>query len=919
MGFHQYDTNFTLDPRIAMTEHKPNRGLGNQVTVEFNLLYRFHCAISEKDEQYTENFFKEIGISEPRKLSFKGFTDLMSKLPRDSKNDPWLQEFGLNSHRFKRNPITGLFDDQMMINQLRESMDDPISNFGPRNVPRALKAVEIMGMIQARKWEIGTLNDFREFFGLGRHKTFEQISKNTEVQNALRDLYDHPDKVELYPGVFCESNQNKDLENMDLDPGPSDLDSALWSAIFSDAITLVRSDRFYTDWNTNSLTSWGMKEVTPDNDNLKSSVFHRLLQRAFPEWFPYDSIRFFHPFYTSQANAKFAKLQGYESTFGKIEEKTPKDAHGKHYDVDAFEPQKPHKPVYLTKYGDIRSVLATGADEILHPAFTNGENLPTKVEEALPKIKANSDNRGRSDIAEHAEITKTYFAEQMRAIVKREVIVMNENTFQVDVTRDVAIPVVTRCIADFLGFGDQIRNIGNPQAKYPENEIYQHITNCQVFLSYNTDETKLLRRRAAFRKSMEFLLRLAEEGNIREASRWQVTRTVRGFFQGNPVASQDTASESMRALGCSVAARVSKNEHDSGKAAAILLLTALDIAFISVLAFTAVIDHLLQGAYDVAKIGRPGTSDWLQIQALAMKDESKSDEEIQHKVLEALRQSVKLPFIRKVVKDDVTIKVDGEDCTLKKDQTIVCDVYEAMQALTMEEVRDTNKYCHLNYVSSLSSALVHFNPKDIALHGLTAMIKVMAQMKNLRRGHTAQGHVKKIQIDQTCEGYANFMAPGRMQMIASDAKHAKMKLQRYKDEDHIDMSNQERKAEEKLLRQQIEDARKIFNEDILRPKADTYLTAKWDEMIPFPTTWKVRFDGYGESRYDDESDDDGRPLNMLRTDPLPDDKPPFYPPRGVSHYGGTFGDVPKEMPADLEPPKANGCGVPGPCLHSGPA
>ena len=83
---------------------------------------------------------------------------------------------------------------------------------------------------------------------------------------------------------------------------------------------------------------------------------------------------------------------------------------------------------------------------------------------------------------------------------------------------------------------------------------------------------------------MEFLLKLAEEGNIREASRWQVTTTVRGFFQGNPVGSQDTASESMRALGRSIADRVLKDEHDSGKAAVILLLTALDVAFISVLA-----------------------------------------------------------------------------------------------------------------------------------------------------------------------------------------------------------------------------------------------------------------------------------------------------------------------------------------------
>jgi hypothetical protein len=45
----------------------------------------------------------------------------------------------------------------------------------------------------------------------------------------------------LYPGIFCESDKK-----MNADPGPSDLDSALWAAIFSDAITLVRSDRFYT-------------------------------------------------------------------------------------------------------------------------------------------------------------------------------------------------------------------------------------------------------------------------------------------------------------------------------------------------------------------------------------------------------------------------------------------------------------------------------------------------------------------------------------------------------------------------------------------------------------------------------------------------------------------------------------------------
>lgn len=49
--------------------------------------------------------------------------------------------------------------------------------------------------------------------------------------------------VELYPGLFCEG------KGRCLDPGtsgPNNGSTALWGGIFGDAITLVRSDRFYT-------------------------------------------------------------------------------------------------------------------------------------------------------------------------------------------------------------------------------------------------------------------------------------------------------------------------------------------------------------------------------------------------------------------------------------------------------------------------------------------------------------------------------------------------------------------------------------------------------------------------------------------------------------------------------------------------
>jgi hypothetical protein len=449
MGFHAWNTNFTLEPRTAMKDHRNvSRGLGNQVTVEFNLLYRFHCAISLADEEYTEDFMKEAVPDpsfNPKNLSLPQFLQMMgASVKYNSRNpiEPSEQEFGLKNNpdlSFKRNPLTGLFDDQQMVTQLRKCMDDPISNFGPRNVPRCLRSVEILGIRQARQWQIGTLNDFRDFFGMARHDTFESITGDVDVQNALRDLYEHPDKVELYPGVFCESDKKQNL-----DPGPSDVDAALWAAIFSDAITLVRSDRFYTvDWNTNSLTSWGMKEVTPDDNNLKSSVFHRLLQRAFPEWFPYNSIRFFHPFYTGTQNAEYAQQQGYGPDFrmkatpvakGHFMEPTEYQ-----YNIDNSNPSKPKKPIYLDHHEDIAAFLADRSDNFVHPARTELGGLPQSLIDVLsPDPKKHPDQPKGPEIKADDSTLLTYFVDLMRDIIKRESILMDSRraVYQIDVTRE---------------------------------------------------------------------------------------------------------------------------------------------------------------------------------------------------------------------------------------------------------------------------------------------------------------------------------------------------------------------------------------------------------------------------------------------------------------------------------------------------
>jgi hypothetical protein len=67
-----------------------------------------------------------------------------------------------------------------------------------------LKPVEILGIIQARKWNVASLNEFRDFFKLKRYEKFEEINSDPYVVKTLERLYGHPDNVELYPGMFLE-------------------------------------------------------------------------------------------------------------------------------------------------------------------------------------------------------------------------------------------------------------------------------------------------------------------------------------------------------------------------------------------------------------------------------------------------------------------------------------------------------------------------------------------------------------------------------------------------------------------------------------------------------------------------------------------------------------------------------------------
>lgn len=65
--------------------------------------------------------------------------------------------------------------------------------------------------------------------------TFEDFSAKVEVQNALKELYGTPDKVELYAGLMVERTKPRGLH----------LPYTMGRAILSDAVNLLRNGKLW--------------------------------------------------------------------------------------------------------------------------------------------------------------------------------------------------------------------------------------------------------------------------------------------------------------------------------------------------------------------------------------------------------------------------------------------------------------------------------------------------------------------------------------------------------------------------------------------------------------------------------------------------------------------------------------------------
>ena len=82
--------------------------------------------------------------------------------------------------RHKRN-ADGSFSDADLAETLQDATDTPARAFGPRGIPVVMKAIECLGIEQARRWGCCTLNEFRKFLGFKQLESFEEWCSVPEI------------------------------------------------------------------------------------------------------------------------------------------------------------------------------------------------------------------------------------------------------------------------------------------------------------------------------------------------------------------------------------------------------------------------------------------------------------------------------------------------------------------------------------------------------------------------------------------------------------------------------------------------------------------------------------------------------------------------------------------------------------------
>lgn len=502
VNLNRVDTQWTLDPRQEMgvstgTAKGSESGVGNSVSAEFNLCYRWHSCLSEMDDQWIQDFYEELLGENYGTMDIKTLITAIHKFAFSLPKDPGECTFG----GFTRGP-DGKFDDDELVNSLATAIEQPGGSFGAQNVPRIMKPIEIMGILRGRKWHLAGLNEFRKHFGLKAYDTFEEINSDPDVANSLRHLYQHPDNVELYPGIVAEERKEPMVPGVGIAPTYT-----ISRVVLSDAVALVRGDRHYTtDYNPGYLTNWGYTEANYDLTVNHGCVWYKLFMRAFPNHFKYDSVYAHYPMVIPSENRKILNNLNRAHLF-------------------SFErPRQLPTKTHVTSYGAAKHVIT---NEDKYPVWQDGFALLTG--NSGLHFSQSSDQRKTMESLLYKDgwrqTVKAFYVKTAEQLLAEKSYILAGRR-QVDIVRDVGNVASTRFISNL--FNIPLKTKDNPKGVFSEHELYTALA--AVFSSIFLFDADPMKSFVIRQKAMEVASQLGQaiETNVK------LTKSLglRGLFTG---------------------------------------------------------------------------------------------------------------------------------------------------------------------------------------------------------------------------------------------------------------------------------------------------------------------------------------------------------------------------------------------------
>ncbi|KAL8708190.1 MAG: hypothetical protein Q9220_006860 [cf. Caloplaca sp. 1 TL-2023] len=707
VNLNRSNTTWTLDPRAKMGNGYSNdgtpSGVGNAVSAEFNLAYRWHSCISERDDQWTQGLYKQLFGKPADEVTFEELLQGLGKWEHGLDPDPHKRPFA-NLQR----DADGKFPDEGLSKILTESIEDVAGAFGANNIPKCLRAISMLGLQQGRRWNLGSFNEFRKFFGLKPHETFEDINSDPAVADQLRHLYEHPDFVEIYTGLVSEEAKEPMVPGVGICPTYT-----ISRAVLSDAVALVRGDRFYTiDYNTKNLTNWGYSEVQYNLNIEQGCMISKLILRGLPNSYKPDSIYAHYPMTIPSENRKIMRSLQREQDYS--------------WDRPSYIPPR----VDLTSHAGAKYMLERGQEFNV----TWGEALGFLMGKGGLDFMLSGDSKfhtqqnktmGKALYREnwHQSIKEFYEYTTLKLLHQKSFKVAGVN--MVDITRDVGNLAHIHFAANV--FSLPLKTEETPHGVFSEQELFMVI--CVIFtgIFFDMDPAKSFPLRHAARAVSQQLGKLIE-ANVHSVSMTGMVAGIVDKFRENQNPLSDYGVHMIRRL------------LDSGLGVSEItwsqiLPTAVAMVPNQAQVFTQLLDYYLS---------EEGKQHLPSIQKYARMDTPEADEQILHYAMEGIRLNGTFGSYREAKIND-TIDDGDRQVPVKPGDKVFCSFVGANRDPIIfpspNEVRaDRPLDSYIHYGMGPHTCLGR-NASRVAL---TAMLKTVGKLENLRRAPGPQGMLKKV-------------------------------------------------------------------------------------------------------------------------------------------------------------------------------